>query len=147
LFASLNVLDGTVIGQNRQSHRHQEFIQFLDAIEARIPKDKKIHAILDNYATHKHSKVREWLHRHPRWTFHFTPTSSSWLNAVEGFFAKLTRRRLKYEVFCSIVDLQAAINRFINEHNQKPKPIAWKADPDEIIAARKRRFQVLESIH
>ena len=147
LFASLNVLDGTVIGQNKQSHRHQEFIQFLNAIEAQIPKDKKIHAILDNYATHKHAKVREWLDRHPRWTFHFTPTSSSWLNAVEGFFAKLTRRRLKYGVFCSIVDLQGAIKRFIVEHNQEPKPFVWKADPNKIIAARKRGFQVLESIH
>lgn len=147
LFASLNVLDGTVIGQNKQSHRHQEFIQFLNAIEAQIPGGKKIHAILDNYATHKHPKVRAWLARHPRWTFHFTPTSSSWLNAVEGFFAKLTRSRLKYGVFCSIVELQTAINRFIAEHNQAPKPFVWKADPDEIIAARNRGFQVLESIH
>ena len=78
---------------------------------------KPIHVILDNYCTHKHAKVRAWLERHPRWTFHFIPTSSSWLNAVEGFFAKLTRRRLKHGVFHSVVDLQAAINRFIAEHN------------------------------
>ncbi len=91
LFAALNVLDGKVIGRCMQQHRHQEFIRFLNAIEARVPAGKLVHAIADNYATHKHPKVREWLARHPRWTFHFTPTSASWLNAVEGFFAKLTR--------------------------------------------------------
>jgi transposase len=147
LFAALNVLDGTVLGQNMQRHRHQEFIRFLNQIERTIPAGKLIHAIVDNYATHKHEKVRAWLARHPRWILHFTPTSSSWLNAVEGFFAKLTRRRLKYGVFHSLVDLQAAINRFINEHNQDPKPFTWKADPDEIIAAVNRGFQTLESIH
>lgn len=147
LFAALNVLDGTVTGQNMQRHRHQEFIRFLNAIERDFPPGKVVHVILDNYAAHKHGKVREWLARHPRWTFHFTPTSSSWLNAVEGFFAKLTRRRLKHGVFCSIVDLQAAINRFLAEHNQSPKPCVWRADPDAIIAARNRGFQMLESIH
>jgi DDE superfamily endonuclease/Homeodomain-like domain len=95
LFAALNVLDGTIIGRNMKRHRHQEFIRFLNDIEAKVPKRKAIHAIVDNYATHKHPKVRDWLARHPRWTFHFTPTSASWLNAVEGFFAKLTNRRLK----------------------------------------------------
>jgi transposase len=147
LFAALNVLDGTVVGQNMQRHRHQEFIRFLNELERGIPAGKLVHVILDNYATHKHEKVRAWLERHPRWTFHFTPTSSSWLNAGEGFFAKLTRRRLKYGVFHSLVDLQAAINRFIAEHNRQPKPFIWKADPDTIIAARKRGFQTLESIH
>ncbi|MEJ6677200.1 IS630 family transposase [Parasphingorhabdus sp.] len=148
LFAALNVLDGTVIAQNMQRHRHQEFIRFLNRIEREIPKDKAIHVILDNYAAHKKDKVQEWLVRHPRWTFHFTPTSCSWLNAVEGFFAKLTRRRLKHGVFHSLVDLQAAINRFIREYNaNNPKPFVWKADPDEIIAARNRGFQTLESIH
>ena len=147
LFAALNVLDGTVTGQNMQRHRHQEFIRFLNALERDIPAGKIVHVILDNYAAHKHAKVRAWLKRHPRWTFHFTPTSSSWLNAVEGFFAKLTRRRLKHGVFHSIVDLQAAINRFIAEHNTQPKPFVWKADPDKIIAARNRGFQTLESIH
>lgn len=148
LFAALNVLDGTLIGRNMQRHRHQEFIKFLNQIERDIPADKVIHAILDNYCTHKHTKVREWLARHPRWTFHFIPTSSSWLNAVEGFFAKLTRRRLKNGVFYSLVDLQAAINRFIAEHNEvEAKPFIWRADPDKIIAARNRGFQALKSIH
>jgi transposase len=108
---------------------------------------KVIHVILDNYAAHKHPKVIEWLARHPRFTFHFTPTSASWLNAVEGFFAVLTKRRLKRGVFKSIVDLQAAINRFLAEHNMAPKPFIWTKDPDKIIAAVKRGHQVLDSIH
>jgi transposase len=103
--------------------------------------------VVDNYATHKHPKVRAWLARHPRWTFHFTPTSCSWLNAVEGFFAKLAKRRLKRGVFRSLADLQAAINRFLDEHNTYPKPFRWTADPAKIIAAVKRGHQVLDSIH
>ena len=147
LFAALNVLDGTVIGRNMQRHRHQEFIRFLNAIEAEVPAGKSVHVILDNYAAHKHPKVRQWLDRHERFVFHFTPTSCSWLNAVEGFFAKLSKRRLKRGVFRSVVDLQAAINRFVAEHNTDPKPFKWTADPDKIIAAVKRGHQVLESIH
>ena len=147
LFAALNVFDGTVIGRNMQRHRHQEFIRFLNGIEAEVPAGKVVHVILDNYAAHKHPKVRQWLERHPRWTFHFTPTSCSWLNAVEGFFATLTKRRLKRGVFRSITDLQAAINRFLGEHNAEPRPFKWTADPDKIIAAVKRGHQVLDSIH
>ena len=147
LFTALNVLDGTVIGRNMQRHRHQEFIRFLNTIEAQVPRRKAIHAILDNYATHKHPKVRRWLARHPRWTFHFTPTSASWLNAVEGFFAKLTKRRLKRGVFRSLPELQAAINRFLAETNDDPKPFVWTAEPEKVIAAVKRGKQALESIH
>jgi transposase len=147
LFAALNVLDGTVTGKNMQRHRHQEFIRFLNAIEAKVPAGNVIHAVIDNYATHKHPKVLAWLERHPRWVFHFTPTSCSWLNAVEGFFAKLTKRRLTRGVFRSVADLQAAINRFLAEHNQQPKPFVWTKDPDEIIAAVKRGHQALDSIH
>jgi transposase len=147
LFAALNVLDGSVIGRNMQRHRHQEFIRFLNAIERQVPNRKAVHAIVDNYATHKHPKVRQWLTRHPRWTFHFTPTSASWLNAIEGFFAILAKRRLKRGVFRSVADLQAAINRFIEAHNEKPKPFLWKADPDKIIAAVRRGHQMLDSIH
>ena len=147
LFAALNVLDGTVIGRNMQRHRHQEFIRFLNTVEAQVPTRKDIHAIVDNYATHKHPKVRQWLDRHPRWTFHFTPTSASWLNAVEGFFAKLSRRRLKRGVFRSLADLQATINRFVTETNGDPKPFTWTADPKKIIAAVRRGNQVLESFH
>jgi transposase len=147
LFAALNVLDGTVIGRNMKRHRHQDFIRFLNAIEAQVPARKEIHAIVDNYATHKHPKVRQWLARHPRWTFHFTPTSASWLNAVEGFFAKLTRKRLKRGVFRSVADLQTAINCFVAETNDDPKPFTWIADPNKIIAAVRRGHQVLDSIH
>src|SRR3546814_181774 len=97
LFAALNVLDGTVIGRNMQRHRHQEFIRFLNAIEAQVPAGKAVHVVLDNYVAHKHPKVRAWLDCHQRFTFHFTPTSCSWLNAVEGFFAHLSRSRLQRE--------------------------------------------------
>jgi transposase len=112
-----------------------------------IPAGKIIHVALDNYATHKHAKVRAWLDRHPRFVFHYTPTSASWLNAVEGFFAKLTKRRLKRGVFRSIVDLQAAINRFLKKTNDGPKPFVWTADPDKIIAAVKRGYQALGFDH
>jgi transposase len=147
LFAALNVLDGTVIGRNMKRHRHQEFLRFLNVIERDVPAGKVIHVILDNYSPHKHANVRQWLARHPRWTLHFTPTSASWLNAVEGFFAKLAKRRLKRGVFHSVVDLQAAINRFIEEHNKEPKPFVWTADPDEIIAAVNRGHQTLRTNH
>ena len=147
LFAAMNVLDGKVIGQNMQRHRHQELIRFLNAIETQVPAGKMVHAILDNYAAHKHPKVIQWLARHPRFVFHFTPTSCSWLNAVEGFFATLTKRRLKRGVFKSVVDLQATINRFLDDHNLQAKPFTWTADPDKIIAAVRRGHQMLDSIH
>ena len=118
LFAAPNVLDGTVIGRYMQRHRHQEFIRFLNAVEAEVPAGKSVHAILDNYAVHKHPKVVTWLDRHPCWTFHFTPTSALCINAVEGFFAKLTKQRLKRGIFHSLVDLQAAIKRFLQQTNK-----------------------------
>ena len=121
-------------------------MRFLNVIEAEVPAGKMIHVILDNYAAHKHPKVREWLERHERFVFHFTPTSCSWLNAVEGFFARLTNRRFKRGVFRSLVDLQAAINRFLDENNAEPKPFIWTADPDKIIAAVRRGHQALDSI-
>src|SRR6266576_1399952 len=138
LFAALNILDGTIIGRNMQRHRHQEFIRFLNTIEAQVPGGKVIH---------EHPKVRQWLARHPRWRFHFTPTSASWLNAVEGFFAKLTRQRLQRGVFRSVVDLQLAINRFVADTNADPKPFVWTADPKRVLAAVKRGKQTLESVH
>src|SRR5271155_4989732 len=147
LFAAFDVLEGKVIGRCMQRHRHQEFIRFLNTIEAQVPAGKIVHVILDNYAAHKHPKVRQWLERHSRFLFHFTPTSFSWLNAVEGFFAKLAKRRLKRGVFRSVVDLQAAINRFVNETNNDPKPFTWTANPNKIIAAVRRGHQVLDSIH
>ena len=99
-----------------------------------MPAGKVVHAILDNYAAHKHPKVLAWLARHPRWIFHFTPTSGSWLNAVETFFSALTRRRIRRGSFRSIVDLQAAINRYIAEHNDDPKPFTWTKPADQILA-------------
>ena len=141
LFAAFNVLEGVVLGRCMQRHTHQELIRFLNAVEREVPAGKIIHAILDNYATHKHPKVRDWLVRHPRWVFHFTPTSGSWLNAVENFFSALTRRRLKRGVFKSIVDLQAAIKRYLDEHNADPKPFVW-TKPADVILAKVSRLPV-----
>jgi transposase len=146
LFAALDILEGKVIGRYMQRHRHQEFIRFLDAVERQVPADKALHVVLDNYPTHKHPKVRSWLARHPRVTFHFTPTSCS-SNAVEGWFARLTRQRLKRGVFSSIVELQTAINRFIAEANDKPKPFVWTKSAEVILAAVQRGRQALEAIH
>jgi len=147
LFAALDILEGKVIGRCMQRHRHQEFIRFLNTVEREVAADKAVHVVLDNYATHKHPRVKAWLRRHARFTFHFTPTSCSWANAVEGWFAKLTRQRLKRGVFTSIVELQAAINRFITEANANPKPFVWIKSPDAILAAVTRGRQALEAIH
>ena len=144
LFAALNVLDGTVLGRCMQRHRHQEFIRFLNIVEANVPTGKVIHVILDNYAAHKHPKVRAWLARHPRWVFHFTPTSASWLNAVETFFSVLTRRRLKRGDFRSLVDLQSAINRYIAEHNDRPRPFVWTKTAKAILAKVSRHAEPSE---
>jgi len=134
LFAALNVLDGTVIGRCMQRHRHEEFIRFLNAVERTVPAERRIEAVVDNYATHKHPKVRAWLARHPRWTFHFTPTSGSWLNAVESFFSALTRQRIRRGSFHSVVDLQAAIKRYLAERNAAPRPFVWTASAASIQA-------------
>ena len=138
LFAALNVLDGRVIGRCMQRHRHEEFIRFLKTVERDVPAGKLIEAVVDNYATHKHPKVKAWLERHPRWTFHFTPTSGSWLNAVENFFSVLTRKRIRRGTFHSLVDLQAAINRYLAEHNSDPKPFVWTASAASILAKLER---------
>ena len=106
LFAALNFLDGAVVGRCMPRHTHQEFINFLAAIERAVPAGKIIYAIADNYAAHKHPKLREWLADHPRWVFHFTPTSASWMNVVENFFSIITRRRIRRGVFTSLADLQ-----------------------------------------
>jgi len=139
LFAALNILDGTVIGRCMPKHTNKEFIKFLNAIERAVPAGKIIHAIADNYGTHKHPKVREWLADHPRWTFHFTPTSASWMNAVEGFFSTITRRRIRRGVFKSVSELQEAIRRYIREHNKDAKPFVW-TKPAETILAKLRRL-------
>jgi hypothetical protein len=135
LFAALDVLEGTVISRCMQRHRHQEFLRFLNAIERAVPAGKMVHAILDNYGSHKHLKVLAWLARHPRWVFRFTPTSGSWLNAVETFFSALNRRRLKRGSFRSNIDLQAAIYRYIAEHDANPQPFTWTKPADQILAS------------
>jgi transposase len=134
LFAALNVLEGTVIGRCMQRHRHEEFIRFLNTVEREVPAGRIIHAVVDNYATHTHPKVDAWLARHPRWTFHFTPTSGSWLNAVETFFSALTRQRIRRGSFHSIVSLQAAINEYLAERNAEPRPFVWTASAASILA-------------
>jgi transposase len=134
LFAALDVLEGTVLGRCMQRHRHQEFLRFLNTIESAVAPGRVIHAIMDDYGSHKHPKVLAWLARHPRWIFHFTPTAGSWLNAVETFFSALTRRRLKRGVFRSVLDLQTAINRYIAEHNDHPKPFTWTKPSEQILA-------------
>lgn len=147
LFAALDVLEGKVIGQCMKRHRHQEFIRFLNVINARVVRKLAVHVIVDNYAAHKHPKVLEWLMRHPRFVFHFTPTSASWLNAVEGLFALLTKRRLRRGVFRSVHELKHAIHSFLADTNAHPKPFIWTKDPDKIIAAVRRGHQMLDSVH
>jgi transposase len=128
LFAALSVLDSGAIGRSRRRHRHQGVIRFLDAVESQVPGRKAIHAVVDNDASHKHPKVRDWLTRHSRWTFHFTPSSASWRYAVEGFLASIARRRHKRGVFRSVADLRDALNLFVAETDGSAKPFVWTAD-------------------
>ncbi len=134
LFAALNTLTGTVVGRCMPKHTHKEFIKFLTAVERAVPAGKVIHAIVDNYATHKHPKVLAWLADHSRWAFHFTPKSASWINAVEGFFSIITRRSIRRGVFKSVADLQDAIARYIRAHNKAAKPFVWTKPADAIFA-------------
>lgn len=133
LFAALDVLDGRVIGQCMDKHRHQEFIRFLNKINRQVLPNLDVHLIADNYATHKHPKVKAWLARHPRFHMHFTPTSASWLNLVERFFGEITRKRIRRGVFHSVVDLQRAINDYLEIHNADPKPFVWTASASAIL--------------
>lgn len=133
LFAAIEMAGGKVISTCMDKHRHQEWIKFLKQIDKETPSGLDIHMIVDNYATHKHEKVKAWLKRHPRFHMHFTPTSSSWLNVIEGFFGKLTQKRLRRGVFKSVADLKKAIKQFIEAHNQDPKPFVWTATADKII--------------
>lgn len=133
LFAALNTLDGKLIGTCMKRHRHQEWIKFLKLIDEKTPPDKQLHLIVDNYATHKHPKVMNWLKRHPRFHIHFTPTSASWLNMVERFFRDLTGKRLKRGVFTSVAQLTAAIDDYIRTMNRSPKPFIWTAKASDIL--------------
>ena len=133
LFAAIEMAEGKVISTCMDRHRHQEWIKFLKLIDKETPSDLDIHLIVDNYATHKHENVKKWLKRHKRFHMHFTPTSSSWLNVIEGFFGKLTRKRLCRGIFKSVADLKSAIVEFIQAHNRDPKPFVWTASADKII--------------
>src|SRR5271163_1339451 len=128
LFAALNVLTGMIISQCMPRHRHQEWLKFLKTIDRQVPKELQIHLILDNYATHKHHDVRQWLDEHPRFHLHFTPTSSSWLNLVERWFRELTDKALRRGVFHSVPDLIAKIEDYLAAHNNDPKPFVWTAN-------------------
>lgn len=143
LFTALNTLDGTVIGTCMPRHRHQEWIKFLRLIDRETPKGKEIHLIADNYATHKHPKVQDWLKRHPRFKLHFTPTSASWLNMVERFFRDLTQNRLRRGIFRSVGDLIAAIEEYLDCHNQDPKPFIWTKTSRDILQKVTRAHQAM----
>jgi len=133
LFAALNVLDGQIIGQCQQRHTHVEWLKFLKKIDRETPKDKALHLIADNYATHKHPVVQEWLASHPRFNMHFTPTSASWLNMVERFFRDITTERLRRGVFTSVPELIGAIDEYIAHHNINPKPFIWTKSARDIL--------------
>ena len=147
LFAALDVLKGRVIGQCMKRHRHQEFLAFLKIIDRNTPQDLAIHCIVDNYATHKKEEVKRWLRRHPRFHFHFIPTSSSWLNLVERWFAQITAQRIRRGVFHSVADLEQAIMDYIQHHNTDPKPFVWTKSADAIIRKVTRGKAVLETLH
>lgn len=133
LFAALNVFSGEVIGECKQRHRHQEFLSFLKTVEKQTPKELDLHVIVDNYSTHKHQKVKNWLKRNKRVTLHFIPTSSSWLNLVERFFGLITDKAIRRGVFTSVKDLEEKLMSFINNHNYDPKPFVWTKSAEIIL--------------
>jgi transposase len=147
LFAALDVLTGKVIGQCLPRHRHIEFLKFLRKIDKEVPKGLQVHLICDNYATHKHPEVKTWLAKHPRCHVHFTPTSSSWLNLVERWFRELTDKALRRGVFHSVPDLIAAIEEYLDAHNDDPKPFVWTATADDILAKVARGRVALQAVN
>jgi transposase len=146
LFAALELLEGRLIGQCMPRHRHQEFIKFLKQIDAETPPELDLHLIVDNYATHKHPKVKSWLKRHKRFHLHFIPTSSSWLNLVERWFREITEKRIRRGVFRSVEQLIAAIRAYIEEHNDHPEPFVWTAKAQDILEKVRRARAVLDKI-
>jgi transposase len=146
LFAALDMLEGRLIGQCMPRHRHQEFIKFLKQIDAQTPPELDLHLIVDNYATHKHPKVKAWLKRYKRFHLHFIPTSSSWLNLVERWFREITEKRIRRGVFQNLEQLIAAIRAFIEEHNDDPKPFVWTAKAEDILEKVRRAKVVLDKI-
>jgi transposase len=146
LFAALDMLEGRLIGQCMPRHRHQEFIKFLELIDAETPPELDLHLIVDNDATHKHPKVKTWLKRHKRFHLHFIPTSSSWLNLVERWFREITDKRIRRGVFRSVEQLIQAIRAYIDEHNENPKPFVWTAKAQDILDKVRRARAVLDKI-
>jgi transposase len=133
LFAALNVLEGTMICQCQPKHRHQEFLRFLDQIDESVEPELDVHLVLDNYGTHKHPEVKKWLTQRTRYQLHFTPTSSSWLNQIERWFAEITRKRIRRGTFRSVRDLVRTINDYIRIYNKNPRPFQWVAGASRII--------------
>jgi len=146
LFAALNTLVGKVIGLCQERHRHQEWIHFLRLVDGATPVYKQLHLIVDHYATHKHPAVQRWLKRHPRFHIHFTPTSASWLNMVERFFRDLTVQRIRSDIFPSVEALIQAIDDYLYQHNQDPKPFIWKAKACDILAKVTRARATLNKV-
>jgi transposase len=146
LFAALDVLTGSVIGQCLPRHRHTEFLKFLKTIDSEVPKRLKVHLILDNYATHNHPNVKKWLAKHPRFVLHFTPTSSSWLNMVEIFFGQLTDKAIRRGIFHSVPDLIDAIETYLAAHNENPEPFTWTATTEKILEKVRRGRVTLDAI-
>jgi len=147
LFAALNLLEGTVIGECHPRHRHQEFLKFLYTLDRGFPKDVELHLILDNYGTHKHDEVNNWLKKHPRFKLHFTPTSSSWLNLVERWFGELTQKRIRRGVFHSVPELIDTIYQYLDGYNENPKPFVWTAKVDDILEKVSKCKAILETLH
>jgi transposase len=147
LFAALNILDGKVIGDCMPRHRHQEFIRFLKRIDGETPPGLNLHIIVDNYSAHKHPRVQSWLKRHPRFHIHFTPTSSSWLNLVERWFASLTQKRIRRGTFHNVPALIEAINDFIDNNNQNPNIFVWTASVENIMKKIAKCKEALDAVH
>ncbi len=147
LFAALSMLDGKVIGDCMPRHRHQEFIRFLKKIDAETPVELDLHLIVDNYGTHKHPRVKSWIRRHPRFHLHFIPTSSSWLNLVERWFREISDKRIRRGVFRSVPELIAAIQEYLDNHNQNPRVFVWTASVDRIMAKIAKCKEALDSLH
>jgi transposase len=147
LFAALNVATGEVVGECYERHRHDEFLGFLKILDRQTPRELMLHLIVDNYATHKHPAVQSWLKKHPRVQLHFTPTSASWLNLVERFFAEITHNRIRRGVFKSVAELEAAILAYLAHRNQHPRPFTWTASVESILEKRARAKEALETLH
>lgn len=147
LFAAIELLEGRVIGKCMPRHRHTEFLKFLDQIERSIPKRREIHLVMDNYGTHTHPKVTAWFEAHPRYHTHFVPTSSSWLNLIERWFAEITRKRIRRGTFKSVPALEKAIRDYIRVHNKDPRPFVWTASASRILKKVRRCKEALETGH